>query len=78
LPYNPLLKRVPNSLQCESLWVYGDSDWMNSSAGAAMCKKINDIGKYKADFEIVSDAGHHMYLDNPKEFNSMILDYIKK
>lgn len=78
LPYNPLLKRVPNNLQCESLWVYGDSDWMNSSAGAAMCKKINDIGKYKADFEIVSDAGHHMYLDNPKEFNSMILDYIKK
>lgn len=78
LPYNPLLKRVPEGVKCDSLWVYGDSDWMNSSAGATMCNKINDIGKQKADFEIISNAGHHMYLDNPKEFNDMLLDYIKK
>lgn len=78
LPYNPLLKRLPKAIQCDSLWVYGDSDWMNSSAGAAMCKKINELGKYKADFDIVSNAGHHMYLDNPKEFNSMILNFIQK
>lgn len=78
LPYNPLLNRVPKAIQCDSLWVYGDSDWMNSSAGATMCKKINEIGKYKADFEIVSNAGHHLYLDNPEEFNAMLLDYIRK
>lgn len=78
LPYYPLLKRVPQKLQCDSLWVYGDSDWMNCSAGATMCKKINDLGKHKADFEIISNAGHHLYLDNSKEFNTMISQYLIK
>lgn len=78
LAYHPLLKRVPENLKCDSLWVYGDSDWMNSSAGATMCNKINSIGKHKADFEIISSAGHHLYLDNAKEFNKMITDYLLK
>ncbi|XBW36754.1 hypothetical protein QEN19_002331 [Hanseniaspora menglaensis] len=78
LAYHPLLKRVPQGIKCDSLWMYGDSDWMNSSAGAAMCQKINKGGKYKAEFEIVSKAGHHLYLDNASEFNKIVSNFINE
>lgn len=71
------------------VFMYGDSDWMDVAGGFASEEKIKARAK-KALMEaseeerrdengsarviVVSKAGHHLYLDNPKEFN----DYLVK
>lgn len=74
----PLLSRMPGNLKCDSFWMYGSQDWMSKEAGSVMVKKLNESpGLGKADFSIVSDAGHHLYLDNPEEFNRKLLKFLK-
>ncbi|KAL6937351.1 hypothetical protein ACO0RG_003856 [Hanseniaspora osmophila] len=78
LAYNPLLKRAPQNLQCDSLWLYGDVDWMSKEAGKVMVNKINEtnlLGK-KAQYKIIENAGHHLYLDNPDDFNSTLTKFL--
>ncbi|OAP55414.1 hypothetical protein AYL99_10387 [Fonsecaea erecta] len=68
--------------------MYGENDWMDVSGGYAAKKKIDaetaralataspeerarDHGSAKV--VIISNAGHHLYLDNADEFNEVIL-----
>ncbi|KAI5463404.1 Alpha/Beta hydrolase protein [Mariannaea sp. PMI_226] len=69
------------------VFMYGENDWMDVSGGLAAQEKLNQA-KRKALQEateqerqaengstkvlLVSKAGHHLYLDNPDEFNDMI------
>lgn len=71
----PLLNRVPGKLKCDSLWLYGDVDWMSKEAGKTMTDQINRAGQMNAQYDVVSDAGHHLYLDNPTEFNEKVYKF---
>lgn len=82
----PLLDRCPEKFakwQLPTLWLYGDKDWMNERAGEEMTKEINRVSaligyKLLAEFGILSNAGHHLYLDNPKEFAEVITKFLRK
>lgn len=71
----PLLSCAPKNLKCESLWMYGSHDWMSKEAGSVIVKELNKAGN-TADYSVVSDAGHHLYLDNPHEFNQKLRNFL--
>ncbi|RCK65686.1 putative cardiolipin-specific deacylase, mitochondrial [Candida viswanathii] len=81
----PLMDRCPEKfvkMKLPTLWLYGDKDWMNDEAGLEMTNTINDMAKKKyherlANFKIISNAGHHLYLDNPPEFAKVIYKFLK-
>lgn len=82
----PLLDRCPDkfvNMNLPTLWLYGDKDWMSRDAGQEMTKEINDLCKSEgkldlAQFGVVTNAGHHLYLDNPQEFGDKLLDFLHK
>lgn len=73
----PMINRVPGALKCPSTWIYGDNDWMNVHAGEETVARLRRNGA-TADFHTVPSAGHHVYLDNPKGFNKILLDFMKR
>lgn len=78
VPRMPLLDRAPTGLKCPSLWIYGDSDWMNVWAGRDVVDRINKVGDAKAEFNVVPEAGHHTYLDNPEAFDRVVLKWLNR
>ncbi|GMG56157.1 unnamed protein product [Ambrosiozyma monospora] len=76
----PLIKRIPDKIKVPSLWLYGDVDWMNRHAGYNICKEINKSGdeSTRAKFRLIQDAGHHVYLDNPREFERLVMNFISE
>ncbi|KAI1152743.1 Alpha/Beta hydrolase protein [Nemania diffusa] len=71
------------------IFMYGENDWMDVAGGLASEEKLKEVKakvllqasdeeKQKENGSckvvIVSKAGHHLYLDNPDEFN----DYVTK
>ncbi|GMM37436.1 lysophosphatidic acid acyltransferase [Saccharomycopsis crataegensis] len=61
----------------ETLWIYGDKDWMDVKAGRAASNYINrsDLGA-KSSFKIIPDSGHNIFLDNPQGFTSVIKKFL--
>ncbi|SGZ48201.1 CIC11C00000003342 [Sungouiella intermedia] len=59
-----------------TLWMYGDKDWMNMKGGEYCVEKLKQLGDKNSSLVIAKDAGHHIYLDNPDEFNKMLIDFI--
>lgn len=80
LPRLPLCDRglekylVENGI--ETLWMYGDKDWMNLKGGEYCVEKLQKLGDTGAKLVMVKDAGHHIYLDNPEEFNTVVVDFL--
>ncbi|KAA8909349.1 hypothetical protein TRICI_004542 [Trichomonascus ciferrii] len=72
----PMISRVPGALKCPSTWIYGENDWMNVHAGKETVARLNRDGVH-ADFHVVPNAGHHVYLDNPKSFDSIVQNFLK-
>lgn len=74
----PLIDRVNTQLKCKSIWIYGDRDWMNVKAGLELVDNLNSLGNedQKASFHVVEDAGHHVYLDNHIDFNTLVLEFL--
>lgn len=80
----PLLDRCPEifvKMNLPTLWLYGDKDWMNEEAGLEMTNTINQLSinqysKKIANYKIISNAGHHLYLDNPSEFTKIIYKFL--
>ncbi|KAK6198035.1 Alpha/Beta hydrolase protein [Scheffersomyces amazonensis] len=81
----PLLDRCPEKfvdMKLPTLWMYGDKDWMNEEAGYEMMNEINDLSIKKhnqklASFKILTNSGHHLYLDNPPDFAKEIFSFLK-
>ncbi|KAH3684775.1 hypothetical protein WICPIJ_004239 [Wickerhamomyces pijperi] len=76
----PLLSRLPKNLKVDTLWLYGDNDWMSKEAGLTIVEQINKenstiVGGVTADYEIISSAGHHIYLDNPIDFKNSVYKF---
>jgi pimeloyl-ACP methyl ester carboxylesterase len=54
-------------------FIYGDQTWMDSSAGARLAKAFPG----KADFMLISDAGHNVFSDNHLEFSQRVLELLE-
>lgn len=85
LPRVPLIDRLPQAveaLKTPTLLLYGDVDWMNVEAGMEMSNEINDLAsrnqpKSKISyFNVIKNAGHHVYLDNPDAFHRSVFKFI--
>lgn len=59
----------------KTLWLYGDKDWMNSKGGMHICDKIATRKQGLGELQIINGAGHHIYLDNPTEFNKKVISF---
>ena len=73
----PLSCRLPNQLRVPVLLLYGELDWMDKTAGYALCKAINSTGG-TAKFRVVPHAGHHLYVDNRAEFERQVLTFFAR
>ncbi|KAF0279091.1 hypothetical protein FOG50_00063 [Hanseniaspora uvarum] len=76
--YERLIKNKADSLifrnkQVEWVWVYGDNDVFSYEGGELFTKKMVENG-IKSKVFVVSKSGHHMYMDNATEFNSIIIN----
>ncbi|KAF3904962.1 hypothetical protein ABW20_dc0110655 [Dactylellina cionopaga] len=66
---DPLKNRFASiDRKLEIIFMYGDNDWMDAKAGKAASEALKQDGR-QSKFKIVSNAGHHLYLDNFPEFN---------
>ncbi|KAG5360736.1 putative cardiolipin-specific deacylase [Yarrowia sp. B02] len=70
----PLIDRI-TKIKCPSFWIYGENDWMNTSAGHEAAKRLNKLGR-PAHYKIIAEAGHHIYLDNVEAFNKSVVNYL--
>lgn len=80
LPRLPLCDRgfveYINDSGLRTLWLYGDKDWMNQEGGKYCVDKLLALGNKNTQYEIIEDAGHHIYLDNPPAFNKACIDFL--
>lgn len=63
----PLVDKLPR-VQCPVSFVYGEKDWMDWSVAKELLPRMQKT----ATFNLVSNGGHHMYYDNPREFNKLV------
>ena len=81
------------NLKMPLLLIYGEDDWLrypelesdvqrwvtsrkvyqsSSSTSTSISSSSTSV-----TLKIVSKAGHHLYLDNPREFNQTVVDWLK-
>jgi len=68
----PLVDRI-SALKIPISFVYGDHDWMDPSGGVSSIDNLKAAGNDSARMFIVPRAGHHVYLDNAKAVNKLLL-----
>ncbi|WBW72397.1 mitochondrial cardiolipin-specific phospholipase Cld1 [Schizosaccharomyces osmophilus] len=71
-------KSIHNRLhrvKCRTIFMYGDKDWMDDIAGLKAVETLLQQN-VEAEHHYILNAGHHCYLDNPKDFNSLVLKEI--
>ncbi|CAO3589532.1 unnamed protein product [Absidia cylindrospora] len=68
----PLFHRLAK-LEMPTVFIYGEQDWMDYKAAEEARKKM----KVNTKVIRISDGGHHMYIDNPQEFNTAMVDEMK-
>ncbi|OBA20457.1 alpha/beta-hydrolase [Metschnikowia bicuspidata var. bicuspidata NRRL YB-4993] len=66
-----------NDAKIKTLWMYGDRDWMNSKGGEYCVEKLRGLSDPDADLVVLKNAGHHLYLDNPEEFNNAVIGFFE-
>ncbi|KAF9076453.1 Alpha/Beta hydrolase protein [Rhodocollybia butyracea] len=54
-------------------FVYGDQDWMDPEGGADSVERLRQVGNGQGRMYIVNNAGHHVYLDNPRAVNDLLV-----
>ncbi|KAH9947288.1 alpha/beta-hydrolase [Amylocystis lapponica] len=68
----PLVDRI-GALKIPVTFVYGDSDWMDPKGGTQAVENLRQAGNGNGKMYIVPHAGHHVYLDNPKAVNDLLV-----
>jgi len=70
--HSPLAPRLLD-LQVPIAFIYGQHDWMDVAAGKEVCRQLQALNKH-AVHRVVVDAGHQVFMENPKVFNEIVLD----
>jgi pimeloyl-ACP methyl ester carboxylesterase len=70
-------KKSSKTLLNDMMILYGQYDWMNSNAGFQLALNHQQTGK-KSEFRIVQDGGHNMFLDNSEEFDTFLLNFLRR
>ncbi|KAJ7086640.1 Alpha/Beta hydrolase protein [Mycena epipterygia] len=68
----PLVDRIA-ALKIPVTFVYGDHDWMDPEGGEQSVENLRKAGNGQARSYIVNNAGHHVYLDNAKAVNALMV-----
>ncbi|OBZ76269.1 putative cardiolipin-specific deacylase, mitochondrial [Grifola frondosa] len=68
----PIVDRI-SALKIPITFVYGDHDWMDPDGGAESVESLRQSGNGHGRMYIVPHAGHHVYLDNPKAVNDLLV-----
>jgi cardiolipin-specific phospholipase len=68
----PLFRRLAD-LKMPTVFIYGDHDWMDYRAAVKARKFMNVPSKVV----LIPNGGHHMYLDNPEDFNYVVREEMK-
>lgn len=67
----PMVDRIEN-LKMPMSFLYGEHDWMDVRGGKEAVKRLRKQGNVNTNCCIVPNSGHHIYLDNPKPYDSLI------
>jgi cardiolipin-specific phospholipase len=60
-------------------FAYGSHDWMDVEGGQECVKVLRQLGnKNASDVVLVDRAGHHLYIDNQKVVNKMLVDQLDR
>lgn len=73
-----------SSLKVPLTFIYGENDWMDLEAGKRICKELMALHTEKNgsaetlrpnqnECLVIENSGHHTYMENPEEFNKMLL-----
>ncbi|KAF7790111.1 hypothetical protein EIP86_001063 [Pleurotus ostreatoroseus] len=68
----PIVDRI-HDVKVPVTFIYGDQDWMDPQGGYDSVENLRKAGNGKGRMYIVPHAGHHVYLDNPKATNDLIV-----
>ncbi|PIL36842.1 hypothetical protein GSI_00532 [Ganoderma sinense ZZ0214-1] len=68
----PLVDRVAG-LKIPVTFVYGDHDWMDPEGGKESVERLRQAGNGFGRMYMIPHAGHHVYLDNPKAMNDLLV-----
>lgn len=52
----------------------GGSDWMDANHGEAVVRRLEKT--HYAAFRLVPLAGHQVFMDNPTDFNRMVIEAV--
>ncbi|PPQ63964.1 hypothetical protein CVT24_009087 [Panaeolus cyanescens] len=70
----PLVDRVKDlKKDLPITFVYGEHDWMDPVGGFASLENLKKVGNHNGKMYIVTNAGHHVYLDNKEKVNELLL-----
>lgn len=73
----PIVDRI-DALKIPVTFVYGDHDWMDPSGGAESVERLRKAGNGRGRQYTIGNAGHHVYLDNPKAVNDLLIKELER
>lgn len=73
LALSPILDNL-DEFKTPVYFMYGKHDWMNVGAGLSA---VLELGNDLASFSIIDNAGHNVFLDNPVEFDTSVVEYLQ-
>ncbi|KAH9894348.1 alpha/beta-hydrolase [Cubamyces lactineus] len=68
----PMVDRI-SALKIPVTFVYGDHDWMDPEGGKESVERLRQAGNGLGRMYMIPHAGHHVYLDNPKAMNDLLI-----
>ncbi|TRM68385.1 Alpha/Beta hydrolase protein [Schizophyllum amplum] len=68
----PLVDRI-SALKIPVTFIYGEHDWMDPRGGEDSVERLRQAGNGQGRMYVVGRAGHHVYLDNPKAVNDLLM-----
>ncbi len=72
----PMVDRIER-LKMPMSFLYGEHDWMDVRGGKEAVKRLRKQGNIKTNCFVVPNSGHHIYLDNPTPYNSLITKILR-
>ncbi|KIY67368.1 alpha/beta-hydrolase [Cylindrobasidium torrendii FP15055 ss-10] len=73
----PMVDRVKD-IKVPVTFVYGDHDWMDPEGGRDAVEKMREAGNGEGRMYVVGNAGHHLYIDNPKLVNDLLVKELER